>query len=815
MKISYNWLKDYVKFDLTPEKTAEILTSIGLEVEAMETVEQIPGGLEGVVVAEVIECSKHPDADKLSVTKVNAGGDGLLQIVCGAPNVAAGQKVLLATIGTRLVFPDGEQIKIKKSKIRGIESFGMICAEDELGLGNSHDGIMVLDGSAVPGTPAKDYLGLESDTVFEIGLTPNRVDAASHIGVARDLYAYLKYNGYDTELVYPSVAEFREGEGKGIDICVEAGDAAPRYSGITLTDVKIGPSPDWMKKRLNAVGIRSINNVVDITNFVLQEVGLPLHAFDASKIDGDRIVVRHCEEGTDFVTLDGVHHSLSPEDLMICNENSPMCLAGIFGGLESGIKDNTEKVFIESAYFNPVYIRKSSKRHGIKTDASFRYERGADPSIIPYALKRAALLLQEHAGAKVVGPVKEIYPSPIEKKKVSLDIERMKRFIGKDIPSEDIKAILRAMDFEILSENGSEAEVSVPTYRVDVYRECDVVEDVLRIYGFNNIELPENVKSSVNVSPNPDPETMKKTVSDMLSSNGFSEIMNNSLTKAAYYEKLAAFPKDRLVMILNPLSSDLNAMRQTLIPGGLEVIAYNQNRQCQDLKLYELGNVYSISPDADKNIQKSYKEHARLSLFMTGEFSHTWRGAKKSDFFVLKGYVELIMKRLGADLNSMQYDSAPSDIYSEGITYKSRSGTEIVSLGIISPALRRRFGIKTEVYAAEISWDELCSIASKNRITYKEMPKYPEVRRDLALLVDENVRYADLRKAAFECERKLLRAVDLFDVYKGDKIAEGKKQYAMSFILRDDEKTLTDKAVEGVMSKITETLSSKFGASLR
>lgn len=814
MNISYNWLKDYVKFDLDPDKVAEILTAIGLEVEAVDYVEQIPGGLAGVVVAEVLECTKHPEADKLSVTKLNAGTGEVLQVVCGAPNVAAGQKVLLATIGTKLVMGD-EEIKIKKSKLRGVESYGMICAEDELGLGTSHDGIMVLDPSAVPGTPAKEYLHLETDVVFEIGLTPNRVDAASHIGVARDLSAYLKLNGMGGELTYPSVEDFKEGEGEGIPVTVEAVEAAPRYSGITLDNVKIAPSPEWMQKRLHAAGVRPINNVVDITNYILMETGLPMHAFDASEIKGRRIVVRHCAEGTPFVTLDGVEHKLSAEDLMICNAEEPMCLAGIFGGKQSGVKDTTTSIFLESAYFNPVYIRKSSKRHGIKTDASFRYERGADPMILPYALKRAVLLLQEYAGARVVGKIMECYPKPIEKKVVDLNIARMNRFIGQEIPSDKIKTILKAFEFEFLEENGDNLKVAVPTYRVDVYRECDVVEDVLRIYGYNNIDLPVNVRASINVTPVPDPEKVRRLASELLVSNGFNEIMNNSLTKSAYYDHLKTFPKENLVHILNPLSSDLNVMRQTLLLNGLEVIAYNANRQCQDMKLFEIGNGYSISPDADRNLQASYKETQYFSMFITGVASQSWRGVRKSDFFLLKGYLELLLSRFGIDLSSMQIEAAPADLFSEGLLYRTPSGAQLAVMGTVSPARRKQFGIKQEVYAAEITWSTVLKLAKKTKITYKELPKYPEVRRDLALLLDESVQYEDLRKSALACEKKLLRSVTLFDVYRGDKIPAGKKQYAMSFVLRDDEKTLTDKAVEAIMDKILKSFEHKFGASLR
>lgn len=817
MKISYNWLKDYVRFDLDADRVAEILTSIGLEVESMEIAEKIPGGLAGVVVAHVCECVDHPDSDHLHITKVDTGSGEPLQVVCGAPNVAAGQKVLLATVGTRLPAPDGSEFKIKKSKIRGVESFGMICAEDELGLGSGHDGIMVLDDDAVPGTPASEYLKLESDTVFEIGLTPNRVDAASHIGVARDLSAYLKLNGMGGEMTLPEAASIRETDASGISVEVVDREAAPIYSGVLMENVKVGPSPDWLRERLNAVGIRSINNVVDVTNYVLQETGLPMHAFDADRIAGGRIIVKCCENGTKFTTLDGVEHELTSEDLMICDSEKPMCMAGIFGGLDSGVSDSTVRVFLESAYFNPVYIRKSSKRHGIKTDASFRYERGADPMMLPYALGRAVSLLEEVAGASVSGPVRCVKSIEPERKTVDLDFGRMSRFIGKDLSRDTYMKLLEAMDFRIISDNGSDlVTVSVPTYRVDVYRECDIVEDLLRIYGYNNVEVPQHMKASINFSVKPDPERMKVIASELLVSNGFNEIMNNSLTRSAYYDKLASFPADRLVRILNPLSSDLNAMRQTLLFGGLEVVAYNINRQYPDLRLFELGNVYSIDPDADASLQTSYREEMKLSVIITGSTSKSWRsGQSKGDFFVLKGYLELLMKRFGLSLDSFEQEYVSGDIFSEGLVFRTRTGEELGVMGIVSQSRRKVFGIKQEVFAAEISWNVLVKLASLTKVQYRELPKYPEVRRDLALLLDENVPYLDIRRAAFATEKKLLKSVELFDVYTGDRIPQGKKQYAISFVLQDTDRTLTDKAVEVSMEKLLDAFRKKFGAELR
>lgn len=821
MNVSYNWLKDYVSFDLSPEKVAEILTFIGLEVEEMSTVEDIPGGLEGVVVAKVEECVEHPDSDHLHITKVSIGeGVEPLQVVCGAPNVAAGQKVLLATVGTSLPTPDGTSFKIKKSKIRGVESFGMICAEDELGIGSSHDGIMVLPEDAVPGTKAKDFLGLGTDTVFSIGLTPNRVDAASHIGVAKDFAAYLKLNGLGGELTYPDVTAFAEGTGESIPVEVLASDGAPRYMGITLKNVKIAPSPEWMQKRLLAIGVRPINNIVDITNYVLQETGQPLHAFDAAKIEGGRVVVRRADTGSKFVTLDGVEHELSSEDLMICNAERAMCMAGVFGGLDSGISEETTSVFLESAYFDPVSIRKTSKRHGIKTDASFRYERGADPEIVPFAARRAVLLMQELAGAEVVGKVREVYPAVIERKKVALNFARMEALIGKKIGADTILNILKYMDFSILSSTVEGAEVEVPSCKVDVYRECDVVEEVLRIYGYNNVELPERVVSSYQNTPNPDPELLRIKVCDLLAANGFMECMNNSLTKADYYSSLTTYPKENLPMVINPLSSDLNAMRQTLLFGGLEVVSYNLNRQSGDLKLFEIGNVYRYSPAEGENPVNnlaSYSEKMHLAMFMTGKGTKYWRNSiGAGDFFAMKGYLELLMKRFSVNLYNLDCVPAPADLFSEGIQFVvPASGKVLATMGTVSPALLRKFDIRIPVYATEIDWSLLLKIYLKSKVTYRELPQYPEVKRDLALLLDESVSFADIRKTAFATEKRILRKVVLFDVYRGDKIPAGKKQYAIGLTLQDSDKTLTDKYVEQVIGRIMGALQKQYGAVLR
>lgn len=829
MKISYNWLKDYLKCDLSPEEVAEALTSIGLEVDAVEEVEEIPGGLAGVIVAEVVECQDHPDSDHLHVTRLNTGTDKLLQVVCGAPNVAAGQKVLLATIGTVL----GDDFKIRKSKIRGVESFGMICAEDELGIGNSHDGIMVLEPSAVPGTPAKEYLHLESDTVIEIGLTANRIDAASHIGVARDLYAYLKLNNIPCSLEIPDVSAFREGpEGictspdeidGAITMDVQAPDGAPRYTGTTICGVKVAPSPEWLQKKLLSIGLRPINNVVDITNFVLMEIGQPLHAFDAGKIKGNKVVVRRAEEGEKFTTLDGVERTLSREDLMIADTVRPMCLAGVFGGEESGVTESTVNVFLESAYFNPVSIRKSARRHGLSTDASFRYERGADPQIPVWAAKRAALLICGLAGGRITGKMQEFYPEKIDRKIIDLDYDRIEAFTGKKIGHDVIETILTCLQYEFLSReydaagNLKGAKVAAPSYMIDVYRECDVVEEILRIYGYNNIELPAGVRMSVNTTLKPEPEQVRNAISDFLAANGFNEIMNNSLTKSEYYSGLTTFPEEKCVRILNPLSSDLNVLRQTLLMSGLEVVAYNVNRQENNLRLFEYGSVYSFNPGTDGKTLDSYNESTAFSLFISGPGEKSWRtGQQKSDYFALKGYLELLFRRFGGNIYGMETSPAPSDIFSEGLVYTMQgSSRPLAVMGTIAPARLRQFGIRQNVYAAEISWPELFALVKRDRIKYTEMPKYPEVKRDLALLLDEKVSYSDLYRCAFKTGKKLLKSVSLFDVYKGDKIPSDKKQYAMSFVLQDIEKTLTDKDVENIMSRLVNAFSKEFGAILR
>jgi len=814
MKLSYNWLKDYLDFDLTPSQLADAITSIGIEVDSVEEQEEIPGGLAGVVVAQVMECEMHPDSDHLHVTKVDAGTGELYTVVCGAPNVAAGQKVLFATLGT--VLPG--DFKIKKSKIRGIESFGMICAADELGIGTDHSGIMVLESDAVIGTPAKDYLHLKTEAVIEYEITANRVDAASHIGVARDLYAYLRLNNIPCSYHLPDVSSFKEGKGKGLNIEVLDSDGAPRYSGLTIKGVKVGPSPEWLQKKLQSIGQHPINNIVDISNFVLFESGQPLHTFDASKVEGGKIVVRRAAEGEIIKTLDGVERKLKSSDMVIANANRPMCIAGVFGGEDSGVSENTVDIFVESAYFDPASIRKTAKSQTLQTDASFRYERGADVNAVPFALKRAALLIQEVAGGEIVGGIQEIYPREIARRVIDLDYERINAFIGQDIDSKTLESILTYLSYDFIEKTETGAKVAPPTYMVDVSRECDVIEEILRIYGYNNIGLPKHMKMSVNATPSPDPEAVRNGLSNFLAANGFVEIMNNSLTKGDYYENLSTYPAANCARVVNPLSQDLNVMRQTLILGALEVVAYNINRQLSSFKIFEYGSVYKKLPEHEGTSLSDYEEHSCFTVVLTGTPEKTWRNDNgKSNYFQLKGYVELLLKRYGADLSQMRFDPAPSDIFSEGMSYCLQGGPtrQLLTLGTINPELARKFGIKQPVFAAEFNWPVLFELVKRNKVAFKELPKFPEVRRDLALLLDESVKYSDLQASAQKAARKLLKQVSLFDVYRGDKIPAGKKQYAIGFTLQDIEKTLTDADVERVMDKLLSTFVNEYGAVLR
>ena len=810
MKLSYSWLKEYLECGLTPQEIADAMTSIGIEVDSVSEEEKL---CPEVVVAEVKECVMHPDSDHLHVTKVDDGTGELITVVCGAPNVAAGQKVLFARIGA--VLPG--DFKIKKSKIRGVESFGMICAEDELGIGNDHSGIKVLPADAPVGVTARDYLGLKSEAVIEYEITANRVDAASHVGVARDLYAYLKLNGIPCSFSYPDVSAFAEGEGEAIPVEVQDVDGAPEYDGITIRDVKVGPSPEWLQEKLLAIGLHPINNVVDISNFVLFELGQPLHTFDADKIAGGKVIVRRAAEGEKIVTLDGVERNLHANDMVIANAEGPMCIAGVFGGIDSGVTESTVNVFLESAYFDPGSIRKTSKSHGLPTDASFRYKRGAAPGIIPLAARRAALLIQELAGGHVTGKVQVNYPQPIEKKVIDLDYDRIENFIGKKIGHEVIENILTWLSYDFIEKRPGGAKVAAPSYMIDVYRECDVVEEILRIYSYNNIELPHHMKMSVGTTPVPDPETVRNYISNFLAANGFNETMNNSLTKSAYYAGLTAFPEERCVRIVNPLSADLNVLRQTLILNGLEVVAYNVNRQIGTLKTFEYGSVYQRLPETDGKTLASYEEHQCFTLLMSGSPARSWReGARKGSFYELKGYLELLLKRYAVDIFTLETKPAPSDIFAEGISY-SLPGTHepLAVIGTVSPALARKFDVRQPVFAAEICWQTLLKLVSRVKVKFQEMPKFPEVKRDLAVLIDENVAYADLCRAAQKSVKKILKQVSLFDVYRGDKIPEGKKQYAINFVLQDPEKTLTDQEVEKAMSRLLATFQNQFGAVLR
>ncbi len=813
MKLSYEWLNDYLKSDLTPQQIADAMTDIGIEVDSVEEEEKVPGGLAGVVVAEVLECEPHPDSDHLHVTKVDDGSEEPLTVVCGAPNVAAGQKVLFARIGA--VLPG--DFKIKKSKIRGVESFGMICAEDELGIGTDHAGIMVLPDDAVTGTPAKEYLGLKTTAVIEYEITANRVDAASHIGVARDLYAWMKTHDVPCEFSYPDISGWKDGEGEAIPLEVADPEAAPRYTGVTIRGVKVGPSPEWLQNRLTAIGLRPINNVVDVSNFILFELGQPLHTFDASKVSGGKVIVRRAAEGEKLKTLDEVERTLSAEDIVIANADGPMCIAGVFGGFDSGVTEATTDVFLESACFDAGSIRKTSKRHTLQTDASFRYERGADPGITEYAGKRAALLIQEVAGGRICGSMQQFLAKPVENKVIDLDYDRIERFIGKKIGHDTIEKILENLTYRFVEKREGGAKVAAPTYMVDVTRECDVVEEILRIYGYNNIDIPKHMKMSVNATPSPEPEAIRNGISNFLAANGFVETMNNSLTKSAYYQGLETYPEDRCVKIVNPLSSDLNVLRQTLIFNGLEVVAYNINRQTTSMRIFEYGSVYSRKPEGDGTTLASYDEHPAYSMFITGTPEKSWNTQSgKSSFFELRGYLELLLRRFGADLYQMETQPAPADIFSEGVQF-SLPGQHLplAVLGTVSPKLAKRFDVKQPVFACEINWNTLFLLVKRDKVAFKELPKFPEVRRDLALLLDENVSYASLYKSALKAGKKMLKRVSLFDVYRGDKIPAGKKQYALSFVLQDPDKTLTDADVERIMSRILSTFQNEYGAALR
>ena len=820
MNISYNWLKEYVSFDLTPAEVAEALTSIGLEVGGVEEVQSIKGGLEGIVIGEVLTCEPHPNSDHMHITTVNLGSGDPVQIVCGAPNVAAGQKVVVATLGTKLY--DGDEcFTIKKSKLRGVESLGMICAEDEVGLGTSHDGIMVLPADAVPGTPAKDYFNIKSDYVLEVDITPNRADACSHYGVARDLYAYLVQAGKATSLTRPSDDAFCV-DNQDLPIAIEVADttACPRYAGVTVKGVTVKESPAWLQDKLRLIGLRPINNVVDVTNYILHAYGQPLHCFDADKIKGGKVIVKTMPQDTPFVTLDGVERKLDAHDLMICNAEEPMCMAGVFGGLDSGSTEATKNVFLESAYFNPTVVRKTARRHGLNTDSSFRFERSIDPNSVIYCLKQAAMLIKELAGGTISMDIKDLYPHPIADFTVDLNYQYVHDLVGKTIPVETIKRIVTSLEMKTLSETSEGITLQVPAYRVDVQRPCDVVEDILRIYGYNNVEIPTTLKSSLTVKGEVDQwQKMQNLISEQLVGCGFNEILNNSLTKSAYYDGLETYPSQHLVMLMNPLSSDLNCMRQTLLFGGLESIRHNVNRKCADLKFFEFGNCYYYHADK-KNPEKSlaaYSENNHLALWVTGKrVSNSWAHPEEnSSVYELKAYVLNIFARLGLNLGSVVFGNLSNDIYSVAVTVQTRGGKLLATYGVLTKKLQKAFDLDNEVYYAEINWHELMKAVKNVKVSYTEISKYPAVKRDLALLLDKNVQFAEVEKIAYDTERKLLKAVELFDVYEGKNLEPGKKSYAVSFLLQDEHATLNDKQIDKIMQKLIANLENKLGAKLR
>lgn len=809
MRISYNWLKQFIKTDLKSEEIADILTDLGLEVEGVDKYESLKGGLQGVVIGHVLTCEKHPDADKLKITTVDLGdGNAPVQIVCGAPNVAAGQKVPVATIGTKLFDKEGNAFEIKKGKIRGQESHGMICAEDELGLGESHDGIMILNEDLKPGTPASKVFEIETDEVFEIGLTPNRADAMSHMGVARDLRAGILQKGTTSELITPSVSKFKvEKRTLKIDVKVENDKLAPRYCGVTISGVTVKPSPNWLQNRLKAIGLTPKNNIVDVTNYVLHELGQPLHAFDAAQIKGNKVVVKTVPAGTKFVTLDDIERTLHEEDLMICDESGPMCIAGVFGGKTSGVSEKTQAIFLESAYFNPVSVRKTAKRHTLSTDASFRFERGIDPSITEYALKRAALLIQEVAGGEITSDIVDIYPKKIEDFSVFIHFNKVNKIIGEEIKPETIKKILASLDIKVNSITEAGLGLTIPSYRVDVTREIDVIEEILRVYGYNNIKIPSKVNATTAYSSRTEEYKVQNIIANQLCSLGFNEMMANSLTTPDYVKLSENLKEEFNVMMLNPLSSDLSAMRQSLLFSGLEAVSFNINRRRSDLKFFEFGKSYHKIPSG-------HEENKHLTLLVTGNRQNeSWTNAQlKSDFFLFKGYINTILSRLGLDkkVTSLPFEN---DIFAEGLALAV--GKEvIVEFGTVKKSILKSFDIKQEVLYADFAWDKIQKYVS-TKIKFTDIPKYPEVRRDLALLLDENVPFEQIYNIAKQTEKGLLKDVNLFDVYTGNNLPEGKKSYAVSFILQDDSKTLTDTQIDKIMSKLQSNFESQLGASLR
>ena len=820
MNISYKWLKEYVDFDLTPEQVCEALTSTGLEVGALEEVQSIKGGLKGLYVGKVLTCDVHPNSDHLHVTTVDLGHDTPSQIVCGAANVAAGQKVIVADLGCVLYDGDNEFV-IKKSKLRGVESNGMICAEDEIGVGTSHDGIIVLPEDAVVGTPAAEYYNLESDWLIEVDITANRTDALSHWGVARDLYAWLKQNGYETSLHRPDCSQFVvDNNDLPIEVTIENQEACKRYACVSITGCEVKESPDWLKNKLTTIGLRPINNIVDITNYVMMAYGQPMHCFDADMVTGHKIVVRTQPEGTKFVTLDGEEHTLGQHDLSICNAEEPMCIAGIFGGKGSGTYDTTRNVVLESAYFHPTWIRKSARRHGLSTDSSFRFERGVDPNATIYALKQAAIMCKELAVGKISMEVCDVYPQPIESAKVELEYGYVNSLIGKDIPAEVVKSICESLEMKVLSESETALLLEIPAYRVDVQRPCDVVEDILRIYGYNNVEIPTQLKGCLVVKGAEDKKhKMANLVSEQLVGCGFNEIMNNSLTRGAYYEGRNAYATDNSVRIMNPLSNDLNVMRQTLLFGGLESLEYNIKRQNANLRLFEFGNVYHFDPERKNadNPMAAYKEDYHLALWLTGKrVENSWIHANEdSCFYELEAYVENILRRIGAQPGMMVRKKTANDLVAAGITVENRGGKKLIEMGVLSKKVLKEADINVPVYYAEMSWSALMKLVSKNHVLYSEICKYPAVSRDLALLVDNAVEFGQIEQIARQTEKKLLKSVELFDVYEGKNLPAGKKSYAVNFMLQDETKTLNDKQIDAIMQKLIANLTKQLGAELR
>jgi len=808
MKISYNWLKQFLQIDWEAIKVGELLTDLGLEVEGIETKESIKGSLKGIVVGEVLTCIQHPNADRLKITSVNIGSADPIQIVCGAPNVATGQKVPVATIGTTLFDDNGQGFKIKKGKIRGEESHGMICAEDELGLGKGHDGILVLNSEIKVGTSGAEVFNIETDEVFEIGLTPNRSDAMSHFGVARDLKAGLLQQDVNLELISPSVSDFHVNERTlRIDVEVQNKDLIPRYCGITITDIEVKDSPEWIQNRLKSIGLIPKNNIVDITNYVLHELGQPLHAFDAQKIKGNKILVKNLAEGTKFKTLDSIERELSSEDIMICDgDSNPLCIGGVFGGMKSGVTENTTSIFLESAYFNPVSIRKTAKRHSLNTDASFRFERGIDINMTKYALKRAALLIKEYAGGKMGSDISDFYPEKLEDFQVFLSYENANRLIGQDIPRETIKKILASLEIKINSETEGGLGLTIPTYRTDVQREADIIEEILRVYGYNNIEFSHKLNTSISFDSNKE-DKIENIVANQLSSLGFNETMANSLTKADYINLSENLSPEHNVEMLNPLSNDLKVMRQSLLFGGLESISYNINRKNNDLKFYEFGKTYH-------KYDTKYQEDKHLTLFITGNRTKdSWKTTNQiSDFFYTKGLVISMLDRLG--IRNLKNMPIKSDVFSEGITL-SLGKIKLVDLGVVKKSILKEFGIKQEVLFADFNWQNLLKLSSKKNITVLDLPKFPIVKRDLALLLDSKTEFKEVYNLAFQSEKNLLKDVDLFDVYEGNNLPEGKKSYAVSFLLQDETKTLADKQIDKIMQKLQQTFEKNLDAILR